>query len=187
MNLSAKIFKQARNRAEIKNIYFRSFPKYEQLPWWILRFLTVRKGIEINGYYDGEALCGFTYTIEAGKILFVLFFAVNEELRGKGYGSAILKYLKENNPDKSVLLNVELLDPNADNFDERVRRFRFYEKNGFYNTKYDIEEVGGVFRVLATTPTFDQEEYLCVFRKMSFGFWKPKIMRAEEFDQVKKK
>ena len=179
MNLSAKSFKNAPERTEIKNIYFNSFPKYEQLPWWILRFLTVRKEIDITAYYDGEVLCGFTYTVTAGNILFVLFFAVENTLRGKGYGSAILEHLKESNPEKSVLLNVELLDPNADNYEERVRRFRFYEKNGFYDTKYDIEEVGGVFRVLATTPTFDNEEYLRVFRKMSFGFWKPKIMRAE--------
>ena len=79
-----------------------------------------------------------------------------------------------------MLLNVERLDPLAENFDARVRRFRFYEKNGFYDTKYDIEEVGGVFRVLATAPTFDKGEYLRVFRKMSFGFWRPRIMQAEE-------
>ena len=57
-------------------------------------------------------------------------------------------------------------------------------KNIYLNSfaKYDIEEVGGAFRVLATTPTFDKEEYLRVFRKMSFGFRKPKIMRAERKD-----
>lgn len=183
MKLTAKIFKHSPDRSEIKIIYHNSFPKYEQLPWWVMRFLTVRKGIDITGYYDGERLCGFTYTVTAGKILFVLFFAVDEKLRGKGYGSAILGYLKESNPEKSILLNVELLDPSADNYKERVRRFRFYEKNGFYDTGYDIEEVGGIFRVLATTPTFDSGEYLCVFRKMSFGFWKPKIIRAKEKEQ----
>jgi hypothetical protein len=78
---------------------------------------------------------------------------------------------------------VELLDPSADNYEERVRRFRFYERKGFYDTKYDIEEVGGVFRVLATAPTFDNKEYLRIFRKMSFGFWKPMIMQAERKDE----
>jgi GNAT superfamily N-acetyltransferase len=120
--------------------------------------------------------------IDSRNILFVLFFAVEDTIRGKGYGSAILDYLKESNPEKSVLLNVELLDPSADNYEERVRRFRFYERNGFYDTKYDIEEVGGVFRVLATAPAFDNKEYLRVFRKMSFGFWRPRIMQAERKD-----
>ena len=183
MNLSEKNFKNSSDRTAIKNIYLKSFPKYERLPWWILRFLAVRKGIDITAYYDGELLCGFTYTVTEGNILFVLFFAVADTVRGKGYGSAILSYLKESNPGKSVLLNVELLDPSADNYEERVRRFRFYERNGFYDTKYDIEEVGGVFRVLATAPTFDNKEYLRVFRKMSFGFWRPRIMQAERKDE----
>lgn len=183
MNLSAKNFKNSSDRTAIKNIYLKSFPKYEQLPWWMLCFLTVRQGIDITAYYDGENLCGFTYTVTEGNILFVLFFAVEDTIRGKGYGSAILDYLKASNPGKSVLLNVELLDPIADNYEERVRRFRFYERNGFYDTKYDIEEVGGVFRVLATAPAFDNKEYLRIFRKMSFGFWKPRIMQAERKDE----
>ena len=180
MNLFTKNYTNAPDRAEIKRIYLSSFPKHERLPFWVLRFLTVRKGIDMLGYYDGDELCGFTYTVTAGKILFVLFFAVKQELRGKGHGSAILGCMKQCNPEKSVLLNVEPLDPRADNFEERAKRFRFYEKNGFYDTKYDIEEVGGVFRVLATAPTFDKGEYLRVFRKMSFGFWRPRIMQAEE-------
>lgn len=175
MKLSSKSFGNAANRSEIKKLYFQSFPKYEQLSWWILRFLTVRKGIDITAYYENEIFCGFTYTITDGNILFILFFAVNTEIRRQGYGSAILEYLKQNNPDKSILLNVELLDESADNYDERVKRFQFYKKNGFYDTKFDIEEVGGTFRVLATAPTFDPKEYLGVFKRMSFGFWKPKI------------
>ena len=67
----------------------------------------------------------------------------------------------------------------AKNFQKALNRTEV--KNIYLNSfaKYDIEEVGGVFRVLATTPTFDSGEYLRVFRKMSFGFWKPKIMQAE--------
>jgi len=178
MKLSAKTFGKADRRAEIKNIYLEAFPAEERLPWWVLRFLTVRRGIDITAYYEADRLCGFTYGITAGNILFLLFFAVKDELRGKGYGSAILGYLKENHPGKTILLNVEPLDPKADNFEERVRRFRFYEKNGFYDTQYDIEEVGGVFRVLATAPSFEQKEYLRVFGRMSFCFWKPKITRT---------
>ena len=178
MKLSAKTFKDATHRAVIKKIYLDSFPKYEKLPWWQLRLLTLRRGIEMTAYYDGDEVCGFTYTVAAGKILFVLFFAVKRDLRGMGYGSAILQYLKESAPSKAVLLNIEPLDSAADNFEERIRRFRFYEKNGFFDTKYEIEEIGGVFRILATSPDFDMTEYLRVFKKMSFGFWRPRIMPA---------
>ena len=81
------------------------------------------------------------------------------------------------------MLNVELLDPGAENYAERCSRVAFYKKNGFYDTQYDIDEVGGTFRVLATRQTLDVEGYLQVFRKMSFGLWRPYIRKGENYDQ----
>jgi hypothetical protein len=90
-----------------------------------------------------------------------------------------LAYLKEKNPDRSVILNVEPLDDEAENAEERIRRIRFYEKNGFFDTGYDIEEIGGTFRVLATEKEINMDEYLRVFGKMSFGLWKPKWTKVD--------
>ena len=112
-------------------------------------------------------------------MLFVMFFAVQQELRGKGYGTAVLELLKQKNPGRTILLNVELLDENASNYTQRLQRFRFYEKNGFYDTGWNIDEVGGTFRVLATHREIDPRAYQKVFQKLSFGLWKPKITKAE--------
>ena len=117
----------------------------------------------------------------------VLFFAVNADFRGRGYGSAILTYLKEKNPNRSVILNVEPLDEEAENAEERIRRMRFYEKNGFFDTGYDIEEIGGTFRVLATEKEIDMEAYLRVFGKMSFGLWKPKWAKVDSKIKIDRK
>lgn len=170
-------YKNAPNRKEIKALYFSSFPKHEQMPWWLLRILQTQRGVDITGYYDENTFCGFTYTVAADDILFVLFFAVNQAIRGKGYGSAILDLLKEKHPDKTIFLNIEPLDENADNYDKRVRRFKFYEKSGFYDTGFNIDEVGGTFRVLASSPEIDEEKYLNIFKKLSYGLWKPRITK----------
>ena len=90
-----------------------------------------------------------------------------------------LRYLKENNPVKTILLNVELLDETAPNYPERVRRMAFYSKNGFQDTGYNIREVGGVFRVLSSTGGMDAKAYQRVFRKMSLGLWRPKITKVQ--------
>ena len=162
-------------RKKTKEIYEASFPKEEKLPFSLLRLLTCIRGIDFTAYKDGEGILGFTYTVTAGNILFVLFFAVDEPLRGKGAGSAILSHLKEKG--KAVLLNIEPLDPAAENYAERLLRFRFYEKNGFFDTGYDIDEVGGTFRVLSTEKTLDIAAYKKVFRKMSLGFWDVSIFK----------
>lgn len=166
--------------SEANRLYRAAFPKEERVPLGLLRLLTLRRGVDLICYREGETFCGFTYTVTDGNVVFVLFFAVDEALRGRGYGSSILKFLREKNPGKTVILNVEPLDSNAENAEERVRRVRFYENNGFFDTDYDIDEIGGTFRVFATEKCIDVGAYLKVFGRMSFGLWKPKIVRASE-------
>lgn len=161
------ISRNAAMRKAVKHIYLSSFPKEERLPFPLLRALTVGRGVDLTAYTDGEKVLGFTYTIAADDILFVLFFAVEETYRGKGVGSAILAELKAKS--RAVVLNIEPLDPHAENYEERCQRFRFYEKNGFFDTGRDIREVGGVFRVLSTNQTIDIKK---VFRKIAFGRFK---------------
>lgn len=179
MKLTARPFRQAPDRVKIKKLYRTAFPREEQMPWWLLRLLTTNPAVELTGYYDGETFCGLTFTAWREQVLFVLFLAVDDSLRGQGYGSAILSFLKENHPGKIILLNVELLEEDAPNLQERIHRMAFYKKNGFFDTGYNIREVGGVFRVLSTDPQPDMQAYQRVFGTMSLGLWKPPITKVK--------
>lgn len=179
-HITTKTYPHAKNKREVRELYTSAFPKYERLPFFVLRLLTARKGCDITAYYADGVFAGFTYNATKGDVLYLMFFAVNSALRGKGYGSAILAYLKEQNPSKSIVLNIELLDENAENYEERVRRFCFYERNGFHDTKHNIDEVGGTFRVLSTADKFDPDAYLAVFKRLSFGLWRPKIYKTTD-------
>ncbi len=179
MQLTAKNFKKAHNPTQIKTLYTTAFPKEEQMPWWLLRLLTVNPAVELTGYYDGETFCGLTFTAWREQVLFVLFLAVDDSRRGQGYGSAILSFLKEHHPGKTIMLNVELLEEDAPNLQERINRMAFYKKNGFFDTGYNIREVGGVFRVLSTDPKPDMQAYQRVFGTMSLGLWKPPITKVK--------
>lgn len=176
----AKPLKNAPDKAQVKRLYYTAFPKEEQLPWWLLRLWSALKRGELTAYYNDAAFCGFTFTATKGNILYVMFFAVDSNVRGQGYGSAILDYLKQSNPGKTILLNVELLDETAANIHQRIKRMAFYKKNGFYDTGFHIREVGGVFLVLSNTAEMDAEAYQRVFLKLSYGFWKPAITKAFE-------
>lgn len=173
--ITAKNFKVSPDKKEMKTLYHTAFPKEERLPWWLLRAWNDCGVAQITAYYAEHTFCGFTFSVSRGEVLFVVFFAVAEGIRGQGYGSAILTYLKETNPEKTILLNVELLDESAENNDQRIRRMAFYVKNGFYDSGYNIREVGGAFRVLGTAPRWDTRAYQRVYQKLSFGMWKPPI------------
>lgn len=177
-NLTPIVYQHAPDRRGIKNLYHSAFPKYEQMPWWLLRLLATQEGVTLTGYYDGDAFCGLTYSAQTEDVLFLLFFAAETERRGQGYGSAILELLKQQHPGKTIYLNIELLDETAENYAERLRRFHFYQRNGFFDTGLDIDEVGGTFRVLASRQEIDVKAYQQVFLKMSLGLWKPYIREA---------
>jgi GNAT superfamily N-acetyltransferase len=163
---------------QAKALYHSAFPKEERLPWWLLRLNACRQGIDLTAFTDGDVFCGFTASVTVEDLHFLLFFAIDDGLRGKGYGSAILQKLQKEH--KTVVLNVELLDPAADNFGQRKRRFAFYRRNGFYDTGYHVWEVGGKFRVLSTDPVLDVPQYKKIFRKLSLGFWDVKLLPEKE-------
>ena len=183
MKLSVQMLGALESNSLAKQLYQTAFPKEEQLSWWLLRLLTIQKDVNFNCYYEGDQLCGFTYTVQDGKILFVMFLAVRADLRSKGYGSAILSKLKQDHPECQIVLNVEPIIDTAENLQERIARMHFYEKNGFFDTGYNIDEVGGTFRVLSTCQTVDADAYLRVFQKMSFGLWKPKMTKIDDVKQ----
>ena len=164
-------------RRQAKQLYLEAFPKEERLPWWVLWLNSLRQGIDLTAFVEDGAMVGFTASVTTNRMHFLLFFAVPEVSRGCGHGSAILTRLRQQH--EAVTLNVELLDPEAENYPQRQRRFRFYGRNGFFDTGYHVWEVGGKFRVLATTPSLDLDAYREIFRKLSFGFWNVKLKKDE--------
>ena len=95
-------------------------------------------------------------------------------------GDRYLVWVWYKNPDSATwrTLNVELLDPKAENYPQRQRRFRFYGRNGFFDTGYHVWEVGGEFRVLSTGLPLDVPRYKQVFRKLTFGLWDVRLEKA---------
>ena len=182
MHLDKRSLGQVADAPALRRLYHAAFPKEEQMPWWLLRLISLRQDMGVEGFYQGDQLRGLTVSVATEAVLFILFLAVNDECRGQGWGSAILNQLKEEYPGRTILLNVELLDPAAENYHQRLRRMRFYKKNGFFDTGFDIDEVGGTFRVLGTAPQLDVDAYLRVFAKLSFGLWRPYIRKGEHYD-----
>lgn len=164
-----KVNKALPEYSKIKHLMKNSFPKSEQLPLWLLRLLARRKCIDFLAYYDNGAFCGISYTVHSESMVFVLYLAISEELRSKGYGSLILAHIKDSFKGKPISLNIEPLDHKAENYIQRMKRFAFYQKNGFSDTYYMLEVHNERYQILSTSTEFKIEEYTAVLRKLSFG------------------
>ena len=77
---------------------------------------------------------GFTIVYPRDTFNRFWYFAVKEELRGKGYGQPILSLLIETYKGCSNILDMESPDQERDNAEQRRRRSAFYMRNGFRNT-----------------------------------------------------
>lgn len=163
--------------SQVKKLYHQAFPKEERIPWWLLALNSRRKDIDLTAWLEDGNFCGLTASVTVNKQHFILFLAVAEHCRDRGCGSAILKAVT--NAYDSVTLNVEPLDPAAENYAQRQRRFAFYQRNGFYDTGYHVWEVGGMFRVLSTRTQLDPAVYKVFFRRLSLGLWDVKLEKAE--------
>ena len=162
---------------QAKDIYLEAFPAEERLPWWILKLNSRREGVDLTAWMEGDTLCAMTASVTVEDTCFLLFFAVRQDLRGKGYGSRVLTQLQENYA--MVYLNIECITEDAPNLPERKKRLAFYQKNGFHDTGWHVWEVGGIFRVLSTCESIHVPSYKKIFRKLSLGFWDVRLEEAQ--------
>ena len=145
-----------------------AFPKKEQIPAFLLFIGTLRKTIHFTAFYDNEKFAGLLYAIENDKYYFILYLAVSQEMRSKGYGGEILNYAYAQASKRNIILNVERLDPEAVNYEQRQRRVSFYEKNGICRTGYGFSSGGMDYSVLASdTKNFDPLECKKLFGGIS--------------------
>ncbi len=136
MNFTVKrITNKLHNYNEIKSFMQRVFPKEELMPMWLITLVSKLKKYNFDAYYDGDLFVGIIFTIDTKDTLFVFYLAVNDQIHSKGYGSKLLQSLVIQNPSKSLTLFIETMDDkNAQNYEQRIKRLAFYERNNFKYT-----------------------------------------------------
>ena len=90
-----------------------------------------------------------TFSFVFPDLFYLGFLAVDGRTRSAGYGSRILTYFRERYGNVPQLLEIEPLTREAGNYQQRVRRLAFYERNGFTATNMMAHEGDQTYRVLA--------------------------------------
>ena len=145
---------------EINRLLKSAFPRKEQTSVFLLLMGALRKNTHFTAFYDGDKFAGLLYTIENDRYCFILYLAVNPEMRSGGIGGKILNYAYEQAKNKIIVLNVESLNSDADNHEQRERRIAFYARHGICETGYGFSMDGVSYSVLASNlSAFDPDEY----------------------------
>ena len=164
-----RVTRKQKDYRSVVELMLTAFPPEERIPIRVLNLLARKKNVNFNEWYDNREFCGITYTIESKKMVFLLYFAVKEQQRSKGYGSRIIEELKRIAGDREIILNVEKPDQSAENNAQRERRIAFYERNGFYQSGFDLRIEGMDYFVFSTNAVPNKVEFNDILKKYRIG------------------
>jgi GNAT superfamily N-acetyltransferase len=132
--MTEKKISKATADEQIKHLYEIAFPEGEQIPWDDQIRLIGEMPLDFTAYYECDDFIGFTIVYPRKAFNWYWYFAVREELRGKGYGQQILTQLIEHYKGQTCVLDMESPTQVSENIDQRKRRHDFYLRNGFRDT-----------------------------------------------------
>lgn len=167
------------NSKAVKEIYTASFAKKDRMPFVMMQLMACLPSTEFLSFYDADTLCGFVYMATLLRISFVMFFAVDERLRSKGYGSRILDAVQAQRPNDKHIITIERCDEtDAPDIEDRIRRKRFYLRNGYSETGYMIKLGNAEQEIIIKNGEFDKQEFRRFFLLYSNGTMWPKMWQA---------
>ena len=157
---------------QVRRLYETAFPVEEQIPYEDLMVLMDKMPLDFTAYYDGEKFVGFTIVYPRKTFNWFWYFAVCDELRGKGMGQQILSMLIEEYKDCTNILDMESPDQVCENSEQRKRRCAFYLRNGFRKTGVGKSFEGIDYTILMKgNGTFTLDDYEQVLDELR-SFWK---------------
>lgn len=153
-----KVTPTTENIDEIKRLYIDSFPQNERRNFDSLMTMGDGKS-EIIALYDGDIFCGFVSLLNGNVISHIIYFAIEEELRGNGYGSESLKAIHEYQSGRRVIVDIERETETAPNNEQRRRRKQFYLRNGYEETEIKYNWRNEDYEILSFGGNVTEEEF----------------------------
>lgn len=150
---------------KVERLNIEAFPEEERIPLDEYLRYTHNEDAHFFAFYNEKEFVGFAFAISNAKAFYVSFFAIMPHLRSHGYGKEIIDKLVEFY-ERTMLLEVERLDEECDNLEQRKARMDFYHRNGFRTANAFLEYDGLSFEILYRGDHFDEEAYRDIFHKL---------------------
>lgn len=172
-----KLVKADKNNIKyIKYLYKEAFPWSERKPF----FMLATDKIHMYAVDSDNGLAGMVVASVREDVVFVDYLAVDPAKRGSGIGSVILTLIKEKYKGYRIFLEIEDPDMPCDNREQRVKRQKFYSKNGFEFKGLKVRIKGLDALILCCSGgevTFEEYKnaYIYAYGKLFTKFLNPRV------------
>ena len=150
---------------KVEQLNKEAFPEEERVPLDEFLLYQDRDDAHFFAFYNEEEFVGFAFAVSNQKAFYISFFAIMPHLRSHGYGKEIIEKLIDFY-QRTMILEVERLDEDCDNLEQRKARMDFYLQNGFKTANAFLEYEGMSFEILYRGDHFDEEAYRNIFQKL---------------------
>ena len=133
---------------EAQRLYETSFPPNERRTFPEL-FDDFHGACEIMSAMEGNRFIGMTVLLTYKDITHILYIAIEENLRSRGYGSRMLDLIRKQYPDQKIIADLERPEEDAQNEPQRESRVAFYRKNGYSFTGIDYRWEGEDYCIMS--------------------------------------
>ena len=142
----------------VSTLYERAFPANERRP--LMPLVVGLKGrSEVISLWENDTYCGFMVLLTYRDIVHIIYFATEENLRGKGIGTAALKKLQEVKKGYRIIADLEKEYDGADNNEQRRLRREFYLRNGYIVSPVRYDWQGDPYEILVQGGNITDEEF----------------------------
>ncbi len=148
----------------IYKLYLDAFPEVERKPFDTMVKKMEEGKLEFVAIEDDNGeFVGFGISILYDRYALLDYFAIEESMRGMGYGRQALMCFKERYSDKLFLLEIESTFDKSDNAEDRLRRKHFYLSCGMVCMPYIVNFLGTLMEVLTFGENITYEEHKSIY------------------------
>lgn len=153
-------------KKQVETLFVSAFPREERPPLWVMIRRSRQGRAELRAVLDDGRFVGMIFVVGNSEVKTLMFLAVADDMQNSGYGTRILQAVHRKYSDVKLFLNIEPLDETADNYEQRCRRKRFYERNGMELLDYQVREAGVTYEMMTFGEYVTKEEYEGVMQVM---------------------
>ena len=147
-------------------LYERSFPEAEKKSVSMMKRMEAQGKLEMLALVEKGKFAGLIINMFSKKDVLLDYFAIEESVRGTGLGNRAIQEMLERFRDRKYILEIEALNPKAENFPQRKWRKHFYLKNGVKETDVFAFVYGTDFELLTSDGKLTYEEYVSFLKEV---------------------
>lgn len=146
-------------------LYRRAFPPRERIPFSMMTGDTSGTS-EVFVFLREGTFAAFCCLLNNRDLSHITYLAVEEKERDKGYGSEILRLIREQKPGQRILVDIEEPEEGTPNARQRLRRKAFYLRAGYQESAIRYNWRGEDYKILSCGGAVSEAEFWQFWREI---------------------